>query len=171
MDKYGIENVRGGSFCEEILSVTTLSMLEKMKQTAENKCFTCGQTGHFAEQCTTKMSTIDCPDDIEKLLKMVEMGIQDRKIMENVDLSNENKIHTFIILKAKQNNWNEADIKKYSEHYIKNGIGNVPDDLRQIVQAEIFRANQQIETNAEYLPIMEALYKAVHMLHNKIKKV
>jgi hypothetical protein len=170
MDKYGIENVRGGSFCEEILSVTTLSMLEKMKNTAENKCFTCGQTGHFAEQCTTKMSNIDCPDDIEELLEIVKVGIQDRKIMENVDLTDENKIHTFIILKAKHNNWNEAEIKRHSEHYLKNGIGNHHDDIRKIEQAEIARANQQIETNAEYLPLMEALYRAVHMLHDKIKK-
>ena len=33
MDKFGVDNVRGGSFCEEVLPITTFSMLEKMKNT------------------------------------------------------------------------------------------------------------------------------------------
>jgi hypothetical protein len=169
MDKYGIENVRGGTFCEEILSITTQSLLENMKNTSENMCDTCGQPGHFADHCTTLMSNTECSDDMDELLKMIKDGIQDRKIMENVDMSNENQIHTFIILKAEHNNWDEDQIKRNSAHFIKNGIGNHPDDVRQIERAEVVRANKQKETNAEYMPLMEAMYKAIHILHDKLK--
>ena len=33
MDKYGIDNVRGGSFCEVILDEATMKLLEKMRIT------------------------------------------------------------------------------------------------------------------------------------------
>ena len=51
MDNYGIDNVRGGSFCEVILDKTTIQLLEKMSKTTQNKCFTCGIIGHFSKEC------------------------------------------------------------------------------------------------------------------------
>ena len=51
MDKYGIDNVRGGSFCEVILDESTIQLLEKMSKTTQNRCFTCGIFGHFAKEC------------------------------------------------------------------------------------------------------------------------
>ncbi len=51
MEKYGINNVRGGSFCEIILPKEQISVIAKMISSSTDKCFICGQPGHFASTC------------------------------------------------------------------------------------------------------------------------
>ena len=52
MNLYGINNVRGGSFCEIKLSESTLQILTKMIDSSEDKCFSCGEKGHFIRDCS-----------------------------------------------------------------------------------------------------------------------
>jgi len=56
MDKYGIDNVRGGSFVSIILNKPTIDILQQMSNGTNNKCFTCGGNGHFSKDCIKQIT-------------------------------------------------------------------------------------------------------------------
>ena len=71
MEKYGINNVRGGSFCQINLSDVNLSTLHQMIQGATDKCYICGKSDHFAKDCkrtkekvTNGNEKCDCPTSL-----------------------------------------------------------------------------------------------------------
>jgi predicted GIY-YIG superfamily endonuclease len=63
MDKYGIDNVRGGSFVSMTLDKPTIQLLTQMKSGTNDRCFKCQKMGHFAKYCTSKNDTIDVVED------------------------------------------------------------------------------------------------------------
>lgn len=55
MEKYGIDNVRGGSYCQVKLSQNDKDKALQTIRSINDKCYKCGEKGHFAK---------DCKDDI-----------------------------------------------------------------------------------------------------------
>ena len=52
MKKYGIENVRGGSYTQLELPQEFVSSIEKEILGNADKCYKCQQYGHFAKNCS-----------------------------------------------------------------------------------------------------------------------
>jgi hypothetical protein len=54
MNLYGIENVRGGSFCKVKLSNEETSILKRIINTEEDTCFICNSADHMSAECNQK---------------------------------------------------------------------------------------------------------------------
>ena len=54
MDKFGIHNVRGGSYSRFVLNQDEIKFLTKELLTSNDRCFKCGDITHFANKCTSK---------------------------------------------------------------------------------------------------------------------
>lgn len=73
MNQMGIDNVRGGSFCELNLSSDNSQTLEKMLRGADDKCYFCGSTEHLINQCHRK-------NNQRKVVKYKEKSIPKKDI-------------------------------------------------------------------------------------------
>jgi hypothetical protein len=51
MLKYGIDNVRGGSYIKIVLEDWQIKSLEQELRSVQNTCFNCGEPGHFVQNC------------------------------------------------------------------------------------------------------------------------
>jgi len=69
MSKYGIDNVRGGSYCQIVLSDDVKQFITNEINNVKNVCFKCGQAGHFINYCPNKNTSSDIS---EKSYNIVE---------------------------------------------------------------------------------------------------
>lgn len=62
MSKYGIENVRGGTFCKIVLPKSHIRTLKSMIRSYKNRCYKCGKSGHFVKECYIPPKLEDDPE-------------------------------------------------------------------------------------------------------------
>jgi len=146
MEKEGINNVRGGSFSQIELSVEQIKLISQMIKGATDKCFNCGESGHFIKDCIESK--------IEDYLKNItNENIQNETIKINsiyeeiIELNSLIKLTDFISID------NLAEIKKESQDLIK--LQKLNEESRKI--EEEFR-NQKLthELFNEKLSLIES---------------
>lgn len=72
MEKYGINNVRGGSFCQIQLSDSDIKTISKMINSIDDKCYLCGKQGHYITECIEKTWSSKIPSNL--LIKSLDIG-------------------------------------------------------------------------------------------------
>lgn len=63
MSKYGVDNVRGGSYTQISLGDGVTAQIEKEIRGATDKCMKCGEEGHFASKCYSKVVDDESSED------------------------------------------------------------------------------------------------------------
>ena len=84
MDKYGIDNVRGGSYTSVNLDKETKNQLVKISNSTNNRCFKCSKDGHFVINCPETKNIIqnnfkDTKNIIQNNFKCYVCGKNDHK--------------------------------------------------------------------------------------------
>jgi hypothetical protein len=55
MDQFGINNVRGGSYSEIVLNSDKIKTIKRLLNSANDRCFKCGESDHFINNCPYKI--------------------------------------------------------------------------------------------------------------------
>lgn len=57
--KYGLDNVRGGSFSRPTLTPEEKQIINRMIQSQKDQCYHCGEEGHFVKECPNRTTDND----------------------------------------------------------------------------------------------------------------
>ncbi len=113
MSIYGVNNVRGGSFCQLKLDKSNTDTIQRMLDGSTNKCYICGQSNHFARQCPNKeddWSFINVLSSILSVVNDLKQKVNKQNTCSRCDRSGHNEDSCY----AKTNK-NGEEIIEYEE--------------------------------------------------------
>ena len=91
MMKYGVDNVRGGSYTKIELEEWQIKSLEHEFRSVSDKCFKCGEKGHFANECIDKPSYSDKFNTEEELTNEIDR-LTEFRLKLKIDINNLNDV-------------------------------------------------------------------------------
>ena len=112
MSKYGIANVRGGSFCQIQLSIDNIKTISRMIKGSSNKCYNCGSTDHFIDKCPNAKGHVIVDDTNDDMLYFKKKFISE---CIKLDISGTNKLSLIDILASLKKTDNEWKIFKVND--------------------------------------------------------
>ncbi len=125
MVKYGIENVRGGSYCKIELDDWMIKSLEHELIGSKDLCYNCKEKGHYAKQCPLNNKST------------IELYLEDFKNIIDIDKEIEilDKVYGQIIILNHQINATDEIYKKPDIYQYEN--------LKKIIAEYDFKKSQQ----------------------------
>jgi predicted GIY-YIG superfamily endonuclease len=178
MDKYGIDNVRGGSFVTIKLDSNTINAINKMNSGTNNKCFICGNESHFSADCPKNKNKKDeITSEIETLQNKI-LELENQKKQKLIDEENAKKgtfeyyfdnLFDFIQMKKEREiNRNNYDIDGNPNPNARKG----KDALRDAYNSgEDKRARMRKEENKELVPALESIYNSLDIINKRLLKL
>jgi len=177
MDKYGIHNVRGGSFVSIILDETTIKMLDQMNRGTNDRCFTCNSVTHFSADCPTKNQKDEITSEIEKLQNKI-LELENQKKQKLIDEENAKKgtfdyyfenLFDFIQMKKEREiNRNNYDVDGYPNPNARTGKDALPYAHSSL---EDRRVSNVIAENKELVPALESIYSSLDIINKRLLKL
>lgn len=84
MEKYGVDNVRGGTFCRITLTVSEKNTIRQMLHGNADRCFRCGEQGHFVTDCSHHTNSYEpwSHEEDERLKEEMREGMSVREMSE-----------------------------------------------------------------------------------------
>ena len=125
IEKYGIDNVRGGTFTKINLTDEETKMIMERIYSAQDRCRSCGQLGHFITKCTAIVET-HCNQEYKNQEKVI-INQQPEKVDLESRIIQLEKSHTQLekdIIKLKKINIEKCG----AEINIINGVRSMIDE-------------------------------------------
>jgi predicted GIY-YIG superfamily endonuclease len=79
--KYGIENVRGGTYSNVVLDANSIAILEKEIRHSKNLCTRCGRDSHYIKDCYAKT-------DVDGALIVVSKDVKKEPVIRKAKTKN-----------------------------------------------------------------------------------
>ena len=134
MIKFGIENVRGGSYCSIDLPYWQVQALEHEFKSIKNECYKCKKTDHYAKDCEQYHSNLEKQKENKYLDKFTSIDIVK---LELDTIKSYIKDITTLNQKIKSTNINTAIIPKMNKQGYIYGTIHDPSTYKPITEEQM----------------------------------